>query len=76
MNTKIKRQLRRWATVMIAFMAVLFLTAATGCGDEDDCAIHSENCSSSYLQDNGLTGCCSGLTCKDSVVAPGARVCK
>jgi len=59
--------------------AWLLLSLAVGCGgggSDDTCAVRSENCSATYLRDNGKTGCCSGLTCQDSAVTPGARVCR
>ena len=60
------------AAVALACAAV----ALAGCGGDDNCAGQSENCSAQYIQQNGLSGCCSGLTCQDSAVTPGARVCR
>lgn len=54
---------------------VLWLSVACG-GGESKCAVRSENCSATYLRENGKTGCCSELSCQDSAVTPGARVCR
>jgi hypothetical protein len=63
----------RFAAVAAVIVVALFLSACSG---SDNCASEQENCASAYLQANGLTGCCEGLTCQDSPVTPGARVCR
>jgi len=68
------RRVSSFARVAIA--AAWIAVALAGCGGEDNCAVQSENCSAQYIQQNGLSGCCSGLTCQDSAVTPGARVCR
>ena len=60
---------------MVALFAVLSLFTA-GCGGDEKCAVAQENCRPDYLKSKGLTGCCSGLSCQDSVVTPGARICR
>ena len=69
----------RTLAVAAAFAAAMLVSVhgTSGCsGEDENCAGEQENCSRAYLDANGLTGCCEGLTCQDSPVTPGARVCR
>ena len=76
MNYVSKRN--RGASLIFAVSLAVACAAAAliACGGEDNCAVQSENCAAQYIQQHGLSGCCSGLTCQDSAVTPGARVCR
>lgn len=62
--------------LLLTIMILMLTLFSPGCGGEENCAVEQENCLRSYLDANGLTGCCSGLTCRDSSISPGARICK
>ncbi len=54
--------------LLAAIALVLSLSLMqTGCA-EDTCLADGENCSQTYLQDNGLVGhtCCNGQTCSSA----------
>lgn len=53
--------------VAIGLIGAALLAAAPSCEGEEDCAVEQENCSADYLDENGLTGCCDGLTCGTSI---------
>ena len=70
------RKRRASPLAAIAITAACAAVALAGCGGDDNCAVQSENCAAQYIKDHGLTGCCEGFTCQDSLVTPGARVCR
>ena len=65
-------------TVMVVALAgsgIIF--SQSGCDDEEEnCQVQGGNCRSEYLQNNGLTGCCSGLTCKVLEGGSGVPTCR
>jgi hypothetical protein len=70
------RRAARYLFPLMLVVLALSLSSSGGCGGDDNCAVEQENCSAAYLEANGLTGCCEGLTCQDSPVTPGVRVCR
>lgn len=72
-----RSRLVQFAHRMILSGSMLLAVALVlpGCGDDDNCAVEQENCTQSYLADNGLSGCCDGLSCETGPIS-GVLICR